>query len=296
MEEGYVGKMKFQEEFHENKKHGSLLFPFNIYPCTIPGDFPSVPLHWHKDLELIYVKKGKGYVQMDREVFFAASGDIFVCPPGCLHAIRGDEGASMEYENIICEVEFLGGGAADVCAREYLVPLEAGQLLLPMHLEEKQEEYAKVQECLSYLEHLCKERPKGYELGVKSVMLALLFLFLKVNPGSPRKDSLDTVRLKETLQFIETHYKKQISVAEIAEYCGLSNSHFMRWFKEMTGSSFVSYVNERRLAAAASLLRQTEDKILSIAGETGFSNLSHFNRQFRARYKVTPKQYRQIRV
>ena len=45
------------QKYQEKKQHGSKLFPFNIYPCTIPLDFPSVSLHWHKEMELIYVKK-----------------------------------------------------------------------------------------------------------------------------------------------------------------------------------------------------------------------------------------------
>ncbi len=48
-----------RDEFLEKKKHGSMLFPFNIYPCTIPKDFPAVALHWQKSMELIFVKKGK---------------------------------------------------------------------------------------------------------------------------------------------------------------------------------------------------------------------------------------------
>ena len=60
----------------------------------------------------------------------------------------------------------------------------------------------------------------------------------------------------------------------------------------MTGSSFTAYLNGRRLAAAAELLRQSGDSILYIAGEVGFENLSNFNRQFKARYGVTPREYR----
>lgn len=50
-------------KYQETKQHGSRLFPFNIYPCTIPLDFPAVPLHWHKEMELIYIKKGKGLIR-----------------------------------------------------------------------------------------------------------------------------------------------------------------------------------------------------------------------------------------
>ena len=66
----------------------------------------------------------------------------------------------------------------------------------------------------------------------------------------------------------------------------------MRWFKNMTGSSFTSYVNDRRLAAAAENLRRTDHKIVTIAEDSGFSNLSNFNRQFKARYGMTPGEYR----
>lgn len=51
---------KGKEGLQELKQHGSRLFPFNIYPCTIPGDFPTVALHWQKSMEVIYVKKGCG--------------------------------------------------------------------------------------------------------------------------------------------------------------------------------------------------------------------------------------------
>ena len=62
----------------------------------------------------------------------------------------------------------------------------------------------------------------------------------------------------------------------------------------MTGVSFTAYVNERKLAWAAEKLRQTEDKILAVSQEAGFLNLSNFNRQFKKRYGVTPREYREM--
>ena len=60
----------------------------------------------------------------------------------------------------------------------------------------------------------------------------------------------------------------------------------------MTGTTFAAYLNERRLATAAELLRTTDDTVLTIAGQVGFDNLSNFNRQFKARFGMTPRQYR----
>ena len=280
------------ESFLETKQHGTVLFPFNIYPCTIPLDFPSVPLHWQKSMEIIYVKKGRGQVQTGMLTTEAAAGDIFILPPGALHALYGIPGESMEYENIIFEVDFLGSGAADICAQQFLVPLAAGRLALPCSLRPGQEGYDGAAACLSAAESLCGGKGPGYELGVKAAILRLLFLLLRMQPEPIPADTPSTTRLKAVLQRIEQEYAQPLTVSQMAESCGCSASHFMRWFKQMTGSSFTAYLNQRRLAAAAERLRQTADSILFIAGEAGFENLSNFNRQFKARYGVTPREYR----
>ena len=53
------------ENYHENVTHGDIVFPYNTYLCSIPLDFPRVPLHWHDEVELIYIKKGRGAVTVD---------------------------------------------------------------------------------------------------------------------------------------------------------------------------------------------------------------------------------------
>ena len=51
--------------YHEIKEHGKREFPFNIYPCSIPVDFSHVALHWHEEMEIIAVKKGKGRITVE---------------------------------------------------------------------------------------------------------------------------------------------------------------------------------------------------------------------------------------
>ena len=53
------------ENYHEAKTHVELTFPYNTYLCSIPLDFSGVPLHWHDDMELIYIKKGCGHISVD---------------------------------------------------------------------------------------------------------------------------------------------------------------------------------------------------------------------------------------
>ena len=52
--------MQNQASLQETKQHGAVRFPFNLYPCTIPGDFPQVALHWQESMELVFVKRGAG--------------------------------------------------------------------------------------------------------------------------------------------------------------------------------------------------------------------------------------------
>lgn len=276
---------------YENKQHGEKWFPFDIYPCTIPKDFPQVALHWQNSMELVFVKKGTGMVYVDLDPVTARAGDIFVFVPGMLHSLSQYPGEAMEYENIIFDVELLGG-SSDLCYQRYLLPLQSGRLPLPSHLASGHPCYDTALAHLRRLEDVNRERALGYELQIKGLLLSLLSLLVSRSDGVPPSDNADTRRLKTILQYVTTHYAETLPVAEAAAVCQCSPSHFMRWFKQMTGQSFTEYLNAYRLDTAAELLRTTDDTVLSVAEQTGFKNLSYFNRSFKIHYGLTPKEYR----
>lgn len=141
----------------ETKQHGAVRFPFNLYPCTIPGDFPQVALHWQESMELVFVKRGAGLVQVGAVSYLARMGDIFVFTPGTLHALRQAEGQSMEYENLIFELELLGG-AEDLCAEKYLLPLQSGRLSLPVRLTPNDLCYLQAAACLREVEEASRSK------------------------------------------------------------------------------------------------------------------------------------------
>lgn len=276
---------------YENKQHGEKWFPFDIYPCTIPKDFPQVALHWQNSMELVFVKKGTGMVYVDLDPFTARAGDIFVFVPGMLHSLSQYPGEAMEYENIIFDVELLGG-SSDLCYQRYLLPLQSGRLPLPSRLAPGHPCYDIALEHLRRLENVNRERMLGYELQVKGLLLSLLCLLVSQSDGAPPSDNTDTRRLKTILQYVTMHYTETLPVAEAAAVCQCSPSHFMRWFKQMTGQGFTEYLNAYRLNTAAELLRTTDDTVLAVAEQTGFKNLSYFNRAFKTHYGLTPKEYR----
>ena len=275
----------------ENKRHGEKWFPFDIYPCTIPKDFPQVALHWQNSVELVFVKKGMGTVQVGLESMTAMAGDIFVFAPGVLHGLGQIPGETMEYENIFFEVDLLGG-SGDLCYRRYLLPLQSGRLSLPHRLTQGHPCYCTALECLHRLETVNRDRVLGYELQIKGLLLCLLSVLVAQSDGLPPSENADTRRLKTVLQYVTAHFADNLPVAEVAAVCQCSPSHFMRWFKQMTGQRFTEYLNIYRLNAAAEALRTTDDTVLTVAERCGFKNLSYFNRAFKASFGLTPREYR----
>ena len=283
--------MDNRSSLQETKHHGEVRFPFNIYPCTIPGDFRQVAVHWQDSMELVYIKRGSGLVQTGAQVCTAQSGDIFVLTPGTLHAIRQAESCTMEYENIIFDVELLGG-AEDLCAEKYLLPLQSGRLALPEHITPDEAWYPQAADCLKAAEEANRCKQFGYELCIKGALLRFLALLIAQSKALPPAEKASTQRLRAVLQWISAHYSEPVCVADAAALCQCSPNHFMRWFRQMTGQTFIIFLREYRLNAAAEALRTTEDTILSISEQCGFENLSYFNREFKAHFGMTPREYR----
>ena len=283
--------MDNRSSLQETKHHGEVRFPFNIYPCTIPGDFRQVAVHWQDSMELVYIKRGSGLVQTGAQVCAAQGGDIFVLTPGTLHAIRQAESRTMEYENIIFDVELLGG-AEDLCAEKYLLPLQSGRLALPEHITPDEVWYPQAADCLKEAEEANRCKQFGYELCIKGALLRFLALLIAQSKALPPAEKASTQRLRAVLQWISAHYSEPVCVADAAALCQCSPNHFMRWFRQMTGQTFIIFLREYRLNAAAEALRTTEDTILSISEQCGFENLSYFNREFKAHFGMTPREYR----
>lgn len=281
--------------YRETKQHSDTMFAFNVYPCTIPLDFSFVPVHWQDDAEIIYIKKGNGRVQVDSDTFEAQAGDIFLVMPGHLHGIRRSPGKSMEYENIIFNLEFLGSGVVDVCSQKFWQPLQSEKILLPSHIGEGHELYPALKGYLDATDHLCDLRPEGYELGVKGNLLMVFSHLLsgaQINEAF-HYESRNMQKIRLVLQHIAEHYEDKLTVEDMADICGYSASHFMRWFKEMTGSGFNGYLIEYRLDRAAQELRSTTHTVLEVAENNGFDNLSNFNRLFKKKFEMTPSRFRE---
>ena len=99
-------------------------------------------------------------------------------------------------------------------------------------------------------------------------------------------------RLQPLFAYVEQHYGELIRVVKAARICGMSESHFISFFKDATGQSFLAYLNHCRIERAQLLLITTDRSMSDIGQETGFCDQSYFGTVFRRLVSMTPAEYR----
>lgn len=282
------------ENYQEKKSHGNPLFPYNTYLCSIPLDFTQVPLHWHDEMELIYIKKGQGTITVDFTQYTVSAGTIALIIPGQLHSIEQYGHESMEYENIIFHPGILVTKKTDTSNTDILDPLLSGKLSVPSLYTPDFPYYKEIAACIDANDEISRTNPPGYQLFIKSQLFMLLFILVNkcVLKEHAKKDYKSLEKMKLILKYVENHYMDKITIEDIADEVGLSQSHFMKYFKNTMGTSFIEYLNEYRLTMASRLLVSSDSSILAISAEVGYENLSYFNRTFKKRFEMTPREYR----
>ncbi len=284
------------KNFKENTTHGNTMLPFEKYFSSIPNFFPFYPLHWHDEIEVIYVKNGHGTVTVNLTQYMVQTGDIVFISPGLLHSIGQFETEYMDYDTLVFHTSMLISYPPDACSLHYLGPLQHNELFLPVHIAPDDLLYPQIQSFIVELIQLYETKPSSYELKLKSYLLLVLHtLFSNQRVLSGHKVSSADSRiekLKQIIKYIEDNYQKELYINDIAELCGFSSSHFMKFFKSNMGLTFTQYINDYRLNQASLLLTTTDLPILDIAFESGYDNLSYFNRIFKNKFHMTPKAFR----
>lgn len=123
---------------------------------------------------------------------------------------------------------------------------------------------------------------------LRSLCLALDRLILTSSQDS-RGNAAIAYKVKH---FIEQNATTNFTLEEIAEYAGLSVSRIVHLFKATFGQTIIEYAIDVRLSIASERIRLTTMPLEQIAETSGFRNYCYFSRIFRARYKLSPRQYR----
>ena len=107
------------------------------------------------------------------------------------------------------------------------------------------------------------------------------------------KNKQETVEhIKIVVDYIQENYQNVLTIGELAALLHFSEPYFMRFFKKHTGTTCVDYINDFRMNKATELLTTTNISIMEVAMQVGMHNISYFNRMFKKKYQMTPKEYR----
>ncbi len=99
-------------------------------------------------------------------------------------------------------------------------------------------------------------------------------------------------RVTRTVRMIEERPAAGLTIVRMAQEAGLSPFHFLRTFERLTGITPHQYIRRAQLRAAAAALISRADRILDVAFDAGFGDVSNFNHAFRAEFGVSPRTYR----
>ncbi|WP_349944809.1 AraC family transcriptional regulator [Lacrimispora sp. BS-2] len=280
----------------QDVNHGTILSPYALYHCILPTVMPDVLLHWHVEAEITIILEGSANYKIGKETFQSRKGDLIFVPPNTLHSVKPLPGSTHISDTLVFHLDMLGYSLMDQYSLTYLQPIHNGFIRPLSHMNQDHPFYPEFYECMNQIFLCVKNKDDYFEMILKEKLHHLFYLlfqhqcFTNTDAASPTHAHMDKV--KKAVKYIQENYQEPISIGELADLCHFSKTHFMNFFKHAVGITCVEYMIQHRLKIAANLLRTTGLSISDIAFESGFRNLSNFNRKFKSYYHMTPFEYR----
>jgi AraC-like DNA-binding protein len=258
--------------------------------------FMDYPLHYHPEFEIIYVEKSYGIRLMGNHIGHFNDGDLMFISPYLPHVWKNDNDFYQDNQNLFVDVyvihfkeDALQSGFFDLPEFVHIKKLfklgQQGMLI-------KDADYQNIVDLIKNVYN-----SSGFDR---------LMLFLKTldtiaktedyellsNQGFTHSlNNADSERINKVMNFLMENYTREVELEEVASLVNLNKSSFCRYFKYRTHKTCSQFLNEIRIAHACKLLVNGEMTISEICYETGYNNISHFNRQFKLITGLTAKEY-----
>jgi AraC-like DNA-binding protein len=264
-------------------------FLLKHYPEPRPHKLPK--WHFHPEIELVYIKGGHGKRHIGSHVSYFENGDLILIGSNLPHLGFTDRLTAHQNETVIQVLP------------ELLVP---GFLELPeMAAIRRLFERARVG---MYFTGKTKYEQGERLEGLKDLppferLLELLDIFQQL-AQSEEYESLNVAgfvdevgahhqeRFRIIQHFVATHYQEPVSLKEVSKEVNMTVPAFCRYFKKISGKTFVRYLNEYRVTHACKLLSEEHGTVAEVAFDSGFNSLSQFNRLFKSVTGKSPTAYR----
>lgn len=277
--------------------HRTASRPFSLYRTTVNPEEPcALYLHCHPEAELFYLEQGQVSFQVENRSFSLQSGEGIFIPPGQIHSAVNQTDGSCCHRAVVFDPNLLEGSLPPYC-QVYFAPLQLRRLDCVYPITRKKAENARLLTLLPAVFSLPEPELSRYELSLTGILLLcwqelynLCFSRLSLDPS---QNSLYR-EIQKSLDFLQQHFTESLTLAELSEKAGFSESHFCRRFRDCTGYAPFAYLNRLRIVKSCELLTQTDKKITEIATLCGFNNISYFNRTFQKIMGTAPSDYRSV--
>lgn len=269
-------------------------FGHNITINVSYGDFyTSFPTHWHNFVEIIAPLSDDYSVRIGTQDYSLDPASIALIPPRTLHSIRRTSGQPhliIQFPNTVLQ-QF----PDYVRYRQILYGASVLQAGDPLFEEDPLALLLKIRDW------------SGRDLPFRELHMyeLLLHFFILVGNHNLRiknqlsaqktpRQKADDQKFGTVTDYMYEHCTDKITMENVAKFAGFSKYYFSRIFKEHYQMSFPEYIASLRVAKATELLENSSLSILEIAMQSGFSNLSSFNRAFKEIHNCTPSQFRKM--
>ena len=217
-------------ELKENKPHGTKDDPFSTYHIENAGRSFQIPVHWHDEFEIIYVRSGFLTVSISGESYIGKTGDAFVVSPGNLH-LMGAQTGTVDYYTFLFPLKYISFRTDDMLDEKLLEPLNSGHLMICPRVKDTAKELC--EQLIEIYEAKKDESESKITTQVRTKIILLQFIlemwkkgFVIENDTSGR----NTVE-KEMVSYIQQNFTGKISLREFGEQFHLSEKYISRYFK-----------------------------------------------------------------
>lgn len=274
------------ETIEPNPGSSFAVFQYEMHYCEV------LPFwHIHPELEIVYIEKGKGTRHIGNHLSSYEDGDLIILGSGIPHSNFGNNDYLRNTEVIVQLSEQLlknqvfqlseFRAISELLNRPNLAvsyhgetKLQAGKIMKKMYRADAYHKFLLLLELLNELVHS--------------------EIFTELTIGSAALDvySNDYNRIVKIFDWVTQHYSHKITLGDVANIAGLTVNSFCRFFKNVTGKTFTTYLNEFRINKACELLGKKETSVTEILYQCGFTEPAYFSRLFKSITSQTPSEYR----
>ena len=285
---------KTDETGKELLTYGTPDFPIAFFDDDLTT--VRVPWHWHDELEIVVILSGEVSVFIAGCELHLKAGEGYFANSGILHSseLCSDTG----WQHCMVFSPRVLASPDDIIWNTYVLPILSHKNLPFIKLSSK---VPWQKEILSLAEKAWlsgANEKTDYALTVRyalSRITSLIVHNIDTQEEHPftSKTQRDELRIKKTLYFIETHYREQITIDDIAADADISVSTLLRLYHDILHTTPIQYVLQYRLEQIREeLLSYPDSAISEIAYSCGFNDISYFNRCFLKKYSFTPSDFR----